>query len=183
VAKIAGIKLCQAYRRQYGSDFISIMPTNLYGPGDNFDVLQGHVVPGLMEKAHRAKLGNADAIETWGTGRPTRELLYVDDAADGMVFVMKNYSQEEIINIGTGEEISIADLTALICRVVGFKGEIRYDHTKPDGTPRKVVDTSRLRALGWQPRMRLAEGLERTYRWYLEHVATARERHPAYARA
>lgn len=173
VAKIAGIKLCQAYRRQYGCDFISVMPTNLYGPGDNFDLLQSHVAPALIAKAHRAKMDNAKVIKAWGTGQPKRELLFVDDAADGMVFLMKNYSGEDIVNLGTGEEISIADLTTLICRIVGFRGAIEYDSSKPDGTPRKVVDVARLLALGWQPKVSLEEGLSRTYRWYVEHLAPA----------
>jgi GDP-L-fucose synthase len=174
VAKIAGIKLCQAYRRQHGCDFISIMPTNLYGPGDNFDLLQSHVVPALMAKAHAAKLGRAKAIEVWGSGRPLRELLHVDDAADGMVFLMRHYSGEEHVNLGSGVETSIAELVAMICRVVGFAGGIEYDASKPDGTPRKIVDSARLRALGWQPRVTLEEGLAETYRWYLAHRAGAR---------
>jgi GDP-L-fucose synthase len=173
VAKIAGIKLCQAYRRQYGCDFISVMPTNLYGPGDNFDLLHSHVAPALMAKAHQAKLDNAPALKVWGSGRPKRELLYVDDAADGMVFLMKNYSGEEIVNLGTGEEASIAELTALICDVVGYTGAIEYDASKPDGTPRKVVDVSTLQTMGWRPQVGLKEGLARTYRWYVEHLAPA----------
>jgi GDP-L-fucose synthase len=171
VAKIAGIKLCQAYRRQHGCDYISVMPTNLYGPGDNFDLMGSHVVPALMAKAHRAKLDRAEAIEVWGSGQPTRELLHVDDAADGMVFVMTRYSDEDIVNLGTGAEISIADLADLVCRTVGFEGRIVFDPSKPDGTPRKVVDTGRLRALGWRARIPLADGLADTYRWYLGHGA------------
>jgi GDP-L-fucose synthase len=174
VAKIAGIKLCQAYRRQHGCDFISIMPTNLYGPGDNFDLLQSHVVPALIAKAHAAKLGRAKTIEVWGSGRPLRELLHVDDAADGMVFLMRHYSGEEHVNLGSGIETSIAELVALVCRVVGFSGEIEYDSSKPDGTPRKIVDSARLRALGWQPQVTLEEGLAETYRWYLAQRAGAR---------
>lgn len=175
VAKIAGIKLCQAYRCQHGCDFISVMPTNLYGPSDNFDLLQSHVVPALIAKAHNAKITHAKEIEVWGTGRPLRELLHVEDAADGMVFIMKHYSDEEIINLGTGIETTIADLAVLICRVVGFEGRIHYDQSKPDGTPRKVVDISRLRSLGWQPRTSLEEGLEQTYRWYREECPSARK--------
>jgi len=175
VAKIAGIKLCQAYRRQYGCDFISVMPTNLYGPGDNFDLLQSHVAPALIAKAHQAKAQSAPSLKVWGSGRPKRELLYVDDAADGMVFLMKNYSGEEIVNLGTGEEVSIAELTTLICEVVGFTGAVEYDPAKPDGTPRKVVDVSQLRGLGWHPQVSLREGLLRTYRWYVEHLAPAGE--------
>jgi GDP-L-fucose synthase len=173
IAKIAGIKLCQAYRRQYGCDFISVMPTNLYGPGDNFDLLQSHVVPALIAKAHRAKLERAEEIPVWGTGRAKREFLHVDDAADAMVFLMKNYSGEPFINVGTGVEISIAELTRLVCRTVGFEGRLQFDSSKPDGTPRKVVDIGRLRRLGWTPRIPLEEGLAQTYRWYLERLASA----------
>ncbi|MGH6799713.1 MAG: NAD-dependent epimerase/dehydratase family protein, partial [Roseiarcus sp.] len=173
-AKIAGIKLCQAYRVQYGCDFISVMPTNLYGPGDNFDLLQSHVMPALIAKAHRAKLEQADAVEVWGSGRALREFLYIDDAADGMIFAMIRYSDPAIINLGTGVEISIAELAALICRVVGFKGGIRFDGSKPDGTPRKVVDVARIRALGWQAQTPLSQGIEETYRWYLANLKFVR---------
>ena len=174
VAKIAGIKMCQAYRRQYGCDFISAMPTNLYGPGDNFDLMQSHVLPALLAKAHAAKVQGAHSIEVWGTGKALREFLYVDDAADGLVFLMQHYSDEPIINLGTGTEISIADLALLVCRTVGFEGQLRFDRTKPDGTPRKVMDVSRLSALGWRPPTSLADGLQQTYRWYLEHFAAER---------
>ncbi len=167
IAKIAGIKMCQAYRRQYGCDFISAMPTNLYGPGDNFDLLQSHVLPALLAKAHAAKLQRAEAMEVWGTGRALREFLYVDDAADGLIFLMQHYSDEGIVNLGTGVEISIADLATLVCRTVGFQGSIRYDHSRPDGTPRKVMDVSRLAALGWQASTSLEQGLAETWRWYL----------------
>lgn len=166
VAKIAGIKQCQAYRRQHGSDFVSVMPTNLYGPGDNFDLESSHVIPALIAKTHNAKIEGASAIEVWGTGQPKREFLHVDDAADGIVFVLKNYSDEQIVNLGTGDEISIADLARLVCRVVDFGGEIRFDTTKPDGTPRKLVDISRLRQLGWEPGISLADGLAAVYGWY-----------------
>lgn len=169
-AKIAGIKLCQAMRRQYGCDFISVMPTNLYGPGDNFDLENSHVVPALLAKAHGAKMQYRGAVEIWGTGKPLRELLYVDDAADGIVHAMKHYSDDEIINLGTGEEISIALLAELICDVVGFRGAVKFDSAKPDGTPRKRLDVSRLARLGWKARTPLRLGLEQTYRWYLEHV-------------
>ena len=171
VAKISGIKLAQAYRRQYGCDFISVMPTNLYGPGDNFDLTSSHVVPALIAKAHRAKIEGAESLEIWGTGRPMRELLYVDDAADGMVFIMRHYSDEDIINIGVGQDLTIAELAAAVGRAVGFRGSIRFDTSKPDGTPRKLVDVSRLNALGWRPKVSLEEGLKRTYRWYLERHA------------
>ena len=171
VAKIAGIKLAQAYRRQYGCDFISVMPTNLYGPGDNFDLTSSHVVPALIAKAHRAKIDGAESLEIWGTGQPMRELLYVDDAADGMVFIMRHYSDEEIINVGVGQDLTIAGLAEAVCRVTGFHGSVRFDASKPDGAPRKLVDVSRLNALGWRPKVSLEEGLKRTYRWYLERYA------------
>ena len=174
VAKIAGVKLCQAYRRQYGCDFISAMPTNLYGPCDNFDPMQGHVVPALMAKAHRAKFEGADLLEVWGSGRPQRELLFVDDAADGLVYMMQHYSGEEPMNLGTGEDITIAALAELVCREVGFRGALQFDPSKPDGTPRKVLDVSRMKALGWHAPTLLAEGLRVTYRWYAEHEDEAR---------
>ncbi len=167
IAKIAGIKMCQAYRRQYGCDFISAMPTNLYGPGDNFDLLQSHVLPALLAKAYAAKLQRAEAMEVWGTGRALREFLYVDDAADGLVFLMQHYAGEDFVNLGTGEEISIADLAGLVCRTVGFQGRIRFDHSRPDGTPRKVMDVSRLSALGWRAATSLEQGLAQTWQWYL----------------
>ena len=173
-AKIAGIKLCQAMRRQYGCDFISVMPTNLYGPGDNFDLENSHVVPALLAKAHGAKMQHSSAVEIWGTGKPLRELLYVDDAADGIVHIVKHYSEEEIVNLGTGEEISIALLAELICDVVGFRGTVKFDSTKPDGTPRKRLDVSRLARLGWKARTPLRLGLEQTYRSYLERIVSTR---------
>ena len=181
VAKIAGIKLCQAYRRQHGCDFISVMPTNLYGPGDNFDLLGSHVVPGLIARSHAAKQEGARSLTVWGTGRPLRELLYIDDAADGMVFLMRHYSDEEIINLGTGQEITTAALARLICRIVGFAGRIDFDPAKPDGTPRKLVDISRLQQLGWRAGTTLEDGLARTYSWYLDHglPAESRERERA----
>jgi len=172
-AKIAGLKLCQAYRRQYGSDFVAVMPSNLYGPGDQFDLTTSHVVPALLAKAHQAKRDAASAMEVWGTGQPLREFLHVDDAADGIVFVLKNYSGEQFLNIGSGSEISIADLAMLVRDIVGYRGRIRFDAAKPDGTPRKVVDISRMKALGWTPRISLADGLEQTYRWYVEHCGTS----------
>jgi GDP-L-fucose synthase len=167
VAKIAGIKLCQAYRRQYGCDFIAAMPTNLYGPGDNFDPLSSHVVPALMGKAHRAKHENAATLTVWGSGRPRRELLHVDDAADGLVFLMQHYFGDEPINLGSGQEVSIAALARLVCRVVGFGGALVFDPAKPDGTPRKMLDGSKLAAMGWRARTGLEEGLAETYRWFL----------------
>ena len=172
IAKIAGIALCDAYRQQFGADYISVMPTNLYGPRDNFDLTQSHAMPALIAKAHRAKLARARTLEVWGTGRAIREFLYVDDAADGLVFLMKNYSENSIINLGTGEGIAIRDLAILICRLVGFGGELRFDDSKPDGTPRKVSDVQRLHHLGWHAQVSLEEGIERTYRWYLDHHAS-----------
>ena len=176
VAKIAGIKLGQAYRRQYGCDFISVMPTNLYGPGDNFDLLQSHVVPALLVKAHAAKLSHAPAIEVWGTGKVRREFLYVDDAADGMVYLMQNYSDSAIVNLGPGSDLSIVDLVTLICSVVGYQGEMKFDTSRPDGAPRKMVDTSFADSLGWKARTSLRNGLEQTYRWYLDNIAAGGNR-------
>jgi GDP-L-fucose synthase len=176
VAKIAGIMLGQAFRRQYGMDVIAVMPTNLYGPHDNFDLLSSHVMPALIAKAHAAKQQRAPALDVWGTGQAIREFLYVDDAADAMVFLMKHYSNEAIVNLGTGEGISIADLAASVCRAVGFSGGIRYDSSKPDGTPCKIVDVSRLHALGWRHRTSLAEGIEKTYAWYVEQLESNKER-------
>ncbi len=174
-AKIAGIKLCQAMRRQHGCDFIAAMPTNLYGCGDNFDLQSSHVVPALLAKAHAAKLQRRRDVEIWGSGQPRRELLYVDDAADGLVFLMKNYSDESIINLGTGSEISIADLAVLVCDVAGFAGEIKFDRSKPDGTPRKLLDISRLTGLGWKAQTPLRAGIQETYRWYVERHLPACE--------
>ena len=169
VAKIAGIKLAQAYRRQFGCDFISAMPTNLYGPGDNFDLADSHVVPALIAKAHVAKLSGARSLTVWGSGKPMRELLYSDDAADGLVFLMRHYSGAEIVNLGTGSDISVADLAKLICRIVGFAGQLSFDDSKPNGTPRKLLDVSRMAAMGWCASTSLEEGLDHTYRWYVEH--------------
>jgi len=169
IAKIAGIKLCQAYRKQYGCDYISAMPTNLYGPGDNFDVMQGHVIPALMSKIHRAKESGAETVEVWGSGRALREFLYVDDAADGIVHILKHYSDAEHVNLGTGDEITIRDLAKLMTEVIGFKGKLVFDTSKPDGTPRKVMEVERLRSMGWQAGTSLRTGLEQTYRWYVNH--------------
>ena len=170
IAKIAGIKMCQAYRKQYGFDAISAMPTNLYGPGDNFDLQNSHVLPALIRKFHEAKEAGADNVVVWGTGSPRREFLHVDDLADACVFLMKTYSADEIVNIGWGRDISIAELAELVQRIVGFDGEIVYDTDKPDGTPRKLLDTTRLAALGWQPSVELEDGISDTYRWYLEQA-------------
>ncbi|HZT87361.1 MAG TPA: GDP-L-fucose synthase [Stellaceae bacterium] len=174
IAKIAGLKLAQAYRRQKGCDFISVMPTNLYGPGDNFDLEGGHVVPALLRKAHEAKTTGAASVTLWGTGAPRREFLHVDDLADALVFLMQHYSDERHINIGTGIDISIRDLMRLICDIVGFGGEIVLDRGKPDGTPFKCSDIARLKALGWTPSIELRAGLTSTYRWFLDNIATAR---------
>jgi GDP-L-fucose synthase len=173
VAKIAGLKLCQAYRRQYGCDFISVLPTNLYGPGDNFDPWTSHVVAGLMARMHAAKVAGASEVEIWGTGTPRREFLHADDLADACVHLLEVYSDEAPINIGCGADLSIAALAEKVRAVVGFAGRLRFDPTRPDGTPRKLLDVSRLSALGWQPRIPLDEGLAATYRWYLEHAARA----------
>lgn len=167
VAKIAGIKLCQAYRRQYGADFISAMPTNLYGPGDNFDLKGSHVLPALIRKTHEAKLAGADSIEIWGTGSPRREFLHVDDLADGAVFLLKEYSGEEHVNLGSGEDLPIIELAEMVCEVVGFAGGITKDTTKPDGTPRKLMSGDKLRAMGWQPRIGLRDGIADAYRAFL----------------
>jgi GDP-L-fucose synthase len=176
VAKIAGIKLGQAYRRQYGCDFISVMPTNLYGPGDNFDLMQSHVVPALLVKAHVAMRARAPTIEVWGTGAVRREFLYVDDAADGMVFLMQNYSDEAIVNLGPGSDVPIVDLVDLICKVVGYKGGVQFDASRPDGVPRKMVDTAFAASLGWRARTPLREGLAATYRWYVDNIVPERQR-------
>lgn len=171
IAKIAGLKLCAAYRRQYGCDFISAQPTNLYGPGDTYDLQASHVIPALLAKTHRAKSSGAQEVEVWGTGRPRREFLHVDDLADALVFLMEHYSDESHVNIGWGEDISIAELAALIAETVGFNGRLRYATDKPDGMPRKLLDTSLMRGLGWSPRIRLREGLADAYRWFVENAA------------
>ncbi len=168
VAKIAGIKMCEAYRKQYGCDFISAQPTNLCGPGDNFDLTAGHVIPALIVKAHEAKLAGKDRFEVWGTGKPRREFLFVDDLADALVFLMKEYSDDIHVNVGSGEEFSIADLARAVAEAVGFEGEIVFDSSKPDGMGRKLLDLSRLTRLGWTARTSLPEGLRQTYEWYLE---------------
>jgi GDP-L-fucose synthase len=166
IAKIAGIKLCQAYRRQHGDDFISAMPTNLYGPGDNFDLSTSHVLPAMIRKAEEAKANGATEMVIWGTGTPLREFMHVDDCADALVHLLKHYSGEGHINVGTGEEISIGDLARLVADAVGFEGEIVLDRTKPDGTPRKLMDSAKLHALGWRSRISLREGIAATLRWY-----------------
>ena len=166
VAKITGIKLCQSYRTQYGCDFISAQPTNLYGPGDNFDLETSHVVPALMRKAHEAKASAKAEFTVWGSGTPQRELLYVDDLADALVHLLRHYSGYIPINVGSGEEVSIAELASAVASAVGFDGELTFDAQKPDGTPRKRLDTQRLERLGWRPTTSLREGLAKTYEWY-----------------
>jgi GDP-L-fucose synthase len=171
IAKIAGIKMCQAYARQYDFNAISVMPTNLYGPGDNFDLQTSHVLPALLRKFHAAKeAGDAD-VTVWGSGTPRREFLFVDDLADALCFLMERYESSEIINVGCGEDVTIAELAALIRDIVGYRGAIAFDRSKPDGTPRKLMDVSKSRALGWQPRTKLADGIAATYAWYLAHGA------------
>ena len=167
VAKIAGIKLCQAYRKQYGCNFISAMPTNLYGPDDNYDLNSSHVIPALIRKAHEAKLRGDKQIIIWGTGTPRREFLHVDDCADALVLIMLQYSDAEHINVGSGEDLTIAEVTRMVCRAVGFEGEIEHDLSKPDGTPRKLMSGDRLRALGWAPRIGLRDGLDNAYQSFL----------------
>ncbi len=171
VAKIAGLKMCQAYRRQYGADFISAMPTNLYGYGDNFDLATSHVMPALIRKMHDAKIAHAKEMVMWGTGAPRREFLHVDDCADALVHLIKSYSQDQHVNIGSGSDISILELTRMIARIVGFNGDIVHDLSKPDGTPRKLMSAAKLRALGWAPGISLEDGIASTYRWYLESLA------------
>lgn len=169
IAKIAGVKLVQAFRQQHGRRYISAMPTNLYGIGDNFNLKKSHVLPALIRKAHEAKLGGAKSLEVWGTGAVRREFLFVDDLADALVFLSDNYDEASPINVGIGEDLSIRELAELVCDVVGFKGDLAFDSTKPDGTPRKLLDVGKLNALGWRARTPLREGLTATYKWYLEN--------------
>ncbi len=171
VAKIAGIKMCQAYRRQYGCDFISAMPTNMYGPNDNYDPLGSHVLPALIRKFHEAKAAGRPEVVCWGTGAPLREFLYSDDLAAACVFLLQNYSEEQFINIGSGCEITIRELSEMIGRIIGFEGKINWDSSKPDGTPRKLMDSSRLFALGWRPKVSLEEGIRRAYADFLKRFA------------
>jgi GDP-L-fucose synthase len=174
IAKIAGIKLCQAHRRQHGADFVSAMPTNLYGPGDNFHPEHSHVIPALIRRFHEAKMNGDSQVTVWGSGTSMREFLYVDDCADAVVHILKHYSGERHLNVGTGTDVTIRELAETVKRVVGFEGELAWDTTKPDGTPRKLMDVSRLEALGWRARTDLEAGLAKTYDWYLGHIDEAR---------
>lgn len=168
IAKIAGIKLCEAYRDQYGSNFISAMPTNLYGPNDNYDLNNSHVLPALIRKFHEAKVENKPSVEIWGTGSPKREFLHVDDLAKACVHLMENYNEREFVNVGTGEDIAIKDLALMIKDVVGFDGELQFDTSKPDGTPRKLMDVSRIKSFGWTPSISLRQGVEHVYKAYVQ---------------
>jgi GDP-L-fucose synthase len=170
VAKIAGIKMAQAYRRQYGFNAISLMPTNLYGPGDNFDLQNSHVLPALLRKFHEAASNGQREVTIWGSGAPRREFLHVDDLADAAVFLMKNYDSEEIVNVGTGCDLTIRELAEMVRRITDYRGSVVFDSSKPDGTPRKLLDVSRLRSLGWQPRIPLEQGIRDTYSWYVRQV-------------
>lgn len=173
VAKIAGIKLCQAFRKQHGRDFISAMPTNLYGPNDNFDLNSSHVLPALIRKAHIAKLTGAGSMQVWGSGSPRREFLHVDDCADALVHLMKIYSDDGHLNVGSGDDVTIRELAELVCEVVGFEGELVFDTSKPDGTPRKLMAADKLRATGWTPRIGLRDGIMSVYAWFLQHPEAA----------
>ena len=174
VAKIAGIKMCQAYALQHGFNAISVMPTNLYGPGDSFDLQTSHVLPALLRKFHAAKETGSKEVTVWGSGTPRREFLFVDDLADALCFLMGRYDSPEIINVGWGEDVTIAELAQLIADVVGFRGTLVFDRSKPDGTPRKLLDVGKITALGWQPRTRLRDGIRKTYDWYLSNAKQAR---------
>jgi GDP-L-fucose synthase len=174
IAKIAGLKMCQAYRRQFGFDAISAMPTNLYGPGDNFALLDSHVLPALIRRFHDAKASDATEVVVWGSGTPRREFLHVDDLADALLFLMQHHESEEPVNVGWGEDLTIRELATMVARVVGYEGRLTFDTTKPDGTPRKLLDVSRLHALGWRPTIGLETGLTQTYAWFLENQATLR---------
>jgi GDP-L-fucose synthase len=169
IAKITGIKLCQAYAREYGANFISVMPTNLYGPGDNFNLESSHVLPALLRKAHEAKISGASELVVWGTGTPRREFLHCDDLAEALLFLLDHYDQPEIINVGWEKDVSIRELSEIICEITGFSGKVRFDPTKPDGTPQKLLSTAKLRKLGWEPKIGLRDGIRRTYEWFLEN--------------
>jgi len=170
LAKIAGIEICRSYNRQHGTSFLPVMPTNLYGPGDNFDPETSHALPALIRRFHEAKLSDSDKIVIWGTGTPRREFLHVDDLADACIFLMEEYEGVDLVNIGWGKDISIRELAEMISDVVGFEGRLEFDHSKPDGAPRKLLDTSKLAALGWEPLIGLKEGIGKTYEWYRTHL-------------
>jgi GDP-L-fucose synthase len=174
IAKIAGVKMCQAYRREFGFNAISLMPTNLYGPGDNFDLQNSHVLPALIRRVHEAKVRGDDSVTVWGSGTPRREFLHVDDLADAILYLLHAYDAEPIVNIGWGEDVTIRDLAELVLSVIGYRGRLVFDVTKPDGTPRKLLDVTRLSQLGWKPRITLKDGIEQTYMWFKEHSDDAR---------
>jgi GDP-L-fucose synthase len=174
IAKIAGVKMCQAYRREFGFSAISLMPTNLYGPGDNFDLQNSHVLPALIRRFHEAKVRGDESVTIWGTGTPRREFLHVDDLADAVLYLLQAYDAEPIVNVGWGEDVSIKELAALVMSVIDYRGRLNFDTTKPDGTPRKLLDVSRLRELGWKPKIPLKFGIESTYGWFVEHSTKAR---------
>ena len=174
IAKIAGVKMCQAYRREFGFNAISLMPTNLYGPGDNFDLQNSHVLPALIRRFHEAKARGDDCVTVWGTGTPRREFLHVDDLADAVLYLLQNYDAEPIVNIGWGQDVTIRELAELVLSAIGYRGRLEFDSTKPDGTPRKLLDVTRLTDLGWKPRISLENGIARTYAWFKEHSADAR---------
>ena len=174
IAKIAGVKMCQAYRREYGFSAISLMPTNLYGPGDNFDLQNSHVLPALIRRFHEAKLRRDESVTVWGTGTPRREFLHVDDLADAVLYLLQGYDAEAIVNIGWGQDVTIRELAEIVVSVIGYRGRIAFDATKPDGTPRKLLDVTRLSGLGWRPKISLRQGIESTYAWFQEHFADAR---------
>lgn len=172
IAKISGLMMCQAYRRQYGFNAISVMPTNLYGPGDNFDLVNSHVLPALIRKFHTAKVNDEPSVMVWGTGTPRREFLHVDDLADAVIFLANHYDDEELVNVGPGYDVTIAELAEMVKEIVGYQGTILFDESKPDGTPRKLMDSSRLSSLGWKPKRDLREGLQSTYEWFLSQSET-----------
>lgn len=174
IAKIAGLKLCEAYRKQFGVDYISAMPTNLYGPGDNFDLNTSHVIPALIRKAHDAKIAHAESMAIWGTGAPYREFLHVDDCADALIFLMRRYSGAQHVNVGSGEEVTIKELARLVMAAVGYDGKLAFDRSKPDGTPRKLMNSEKLASMGWRPSIALKDGLAETYKWFVSNVHEAR---------
>lgn len=174
IAKIAGLKMCQAYRREFGFNAISLMPTNLYGPGDNFDLQNSHVLPALIRRFHEAKMRGDDSVVVWGTGTPRREFLHVDDLADAVLYLLQTYDAEPIVNVGWGMDVTIKELAELVLSAVGYSGQLVFDPTKPDGAPRKLLDTTRLSGIGWRPRISLRDGIAKTYAWFSEHFADAR---------